>query len=425
MEWRQKRAELADWLTNALKLDVRFYGKSFSWLSLGHVTGVIRGIATTFLMARWLTPETLGQFRYVIAIFGIMGVFSLTGMNASVIRGVAKGDTVIARAALRRILQFAPIGTILLAVAAFERYINAEPNVALALFISAIAFIPYSISGLYGPILTGLEKIKELARIAIVNNLLYAIVFVVVIMNDRSLLVITLAYFGFDILFRGFLTLREFRRLPQKGSVDAHMSLGHHMSGIGVMQSVAMHINQILLQRFWGYSTLASFSVAIVIPEQIKNGVNSMSGTILQRLSRHEKTEGHVRATRRHFWTAFVGSAVLVAGYAVVAPYAIPWLFPQYPDATIPSIVYAIGLLALPATVGLFFLQAHDEIKRLWRYYISNTVLQLTTSIILTPIFGSWGAIWSRIVTRLGSLPMSYPGITKEEPDSRKPTQDL
>jgi O-antigen/teichoic acid export membrane protein len=425
MELRQKRAELADWLTNALKLDVRFYGRSFSWLSLGHVSGVIRGIATTFLMARWLAPETLGQFRYVIAFFGIAGIFSLTGMNASVIRGVAKGDTVVARAALRRILQFAPIGSILLAVAAFERYVNAESSVALALFIAAIAFTPYSISGLYGPILTGLEKIKELSHIAIVNNLLYAIVFVVVLMNDRGLLVITLAYFGFDILFRGFLTLREFRRLPQKGSVEGHMSLGHHMSGIGVMQSIAMYINQILLQRFWGYSTLASFSVATVIPEQTINAVKSLSGIFLQRLSRHKKTEGHVRATRRHFWIALGGSALIVAGYAAIAPFVIPWLFPQYPDATLPSIVYAIGFLSIPTIVGIYFLQAHNMIKRLWYYYVSNTVLQLTTSVVLTPIFGEWGAIWSRVVTRLGSLPLSYPGAAgiekkyEEEPFKR------
>jgi len=420
MEWRQRRAELADWLTNILKLDVRFYGKSFSWLSLGHVTGVVRGVATTFLMARWLAPETLGQFRYVIAMFGIVGVFSLTGMNSSVIRGVAQGDTVVARAALKRILQFAPIGSLVLALAALERYVHAEPSVAAALFIAAIAFTPYSVSGLYGPILTGFEKIKELSRVAILNNLLYALMFVIVLMNDRSLITITIAYFGFDILFRGSLTLREFHRLPQKGSADAHMSLGHHMSGIGVMQSIAMNINQILLQRFWGYSTLASFSVASVIPEQIKNACNSLSGTFLQRLSRHTQNEKYAKATQRHFWIAVAGTAALVLGYIVSVPLLMPILFPQYPDAVIPSIVYTIGLIGIPSVIGLYYFQAHNNIKRLWRFYTWNSAIQLVSSIILVPIFGSWGAIWSRVATRITSLPLSYPSISAKEPSKKE-----
>jgi len=426
MDLRQKRAEAADHLTKTLSLDVRFYGRSFSWLTLSHITGVVRGIATTFLMARWLSPEVLGQFRYTLAIFGIAGIFSLTGMNASVIRGVAKGDTVIARYAMRRMLQFAPLGTLVLFIAAAERFWHQESTVATALAVAGISFIPYTVSGLYGPILTGHEKIRELATMAIINNLLYATVFVGILIATRDLILITVAYFGFDILFRGILTVREFRRLPKKGSADAHMSLGHHMSGIGVMQTLALYVNQILLQRFWGYSTLAVFSIATVIPEQIMKAIKSMSGIFLQRLSRHEKSEGILRTTRKHFWIALAGMVFIVALYAISAPWLIPFFFPQYSEAVFPSVIYAIGLIGIPCIIGSYFFQAHKEIKRLWRFSIVQSIIQLATSIALVPIFGSWGAIWSRVATRVGSLPFSYPALTlKKETneDNNKPSE--
>ncbi len=413
MDWRRTRAQAADRLTDALQLDVRFYGRSFVWLSLGHASGVIRGIATTFLMARWLDPTILGQFRYTLALFGMASIFSMTGMSSAVIRGVAQGDTIIARLALKRILTIAPLGTLALFLAAGERWIAGEPTVAAALAVAAVAFLPSSASGLYGSILTGKEKIKELARLVIASNLLYAIAFVIVLRIDRGLVAIACAYFGFDILLRGFLTWREFRTLPRAGQGGTHLTLGDHLSGVGVLQAIAGQLDQILIQRFAGYHTLALYSVATVIPEQIKDMVNSVSGTLLQRLSRHKNTPGHVRATRRHFWLAVVGSGVIVASYALIAPIIIPWLFPAYTAAVPLSIVYALGLIAMPAVIGVYFFQAHGDLRRLWKFSAVSAILQIVTNIGLIPFFGSWGAVWSRTVTRLAGLPLGYPAATE------------
>lgn len=422
MDWKRKNAALTDWLTQTLKLDVRFYGRSFAMLSLGHASGVVRGIATTFLMARWLPKETLGEFRYVLALFGMAGVFAISGMSSSVIRSVATGDTIVAHLAFRQVLKIAPLGSLALLLAALERFWRGETNVALALIITALAFTPYAVSGFYGHILTGQERIRDLTRLAVLNNLLFAAAFVVALRWNGTLLAVTLAYFGFDILIRGAFTWRELRRLPKAGSAGDHLQLGHHLSAAGVFQTIAMQLDQVLIQRFGGYSTLASFSVATVIPEQIKDFANSVSGTLLQRMSRHEKTEAHVRATRRHFWIAMAGSGAIVAGYAIVAPFAVPWLFPQYTDAVLPSIIYALGLLAMPAVVGLFFFQAHHEIKRLWRFYVAQTVLQIATNLALIPSFGGWGAIWSKTATRLAGLPFSYPALSPESKDKRAET---
>ncbi|OGL73281.1 hypothetical protein A3E39_01235 [Candidatus Uhrbacteria bacterium RIFCSPHIGHO2_12_FULL_60_25] len=417
MDWKSNRADLANWLTRTLELDVRFYGRSIALLTFGYASSVFRGVATTFLMARWLPKETLGQFRYVLALFGMAGMFALTGMSSSVIRAVAQGDTIVARLAFKRVLTFAPLGSLALLLAAAERAWHGEPVVASALAFAGIAFTPYAVSGFYGHILTGQQKIRELTQVAVVNNLLFAILFVMLLRANRGLLTVTVAYFGLDVAIRGYFTWREMRRLPIQGSAEGHLSLGHHLSAIGVIQTIAAQLDQVLVKWFGGYGTLASFSVATVIPEQIKDFVNSISGTVLQRLSRHERTNAHVRATRRHFWLAMCGSAVIVAGYAIVAPFVIPWLFPQYSDVVLPSIVYAVGLLALPAVVGLFFFQAHNEIKRLWRFYVIQTVLQMAANIALIPTFGAWGAIWSKTGTRLVSLLVSYPSY---DPDSAR-----
>jgi O-antigen/teichoic acid export membrane protein len=190
-----------------------------------------------------------------------------------------------------------------------------------------------------------------------------------------------------------------------------------------MMQAVAAQLDQLLIQRFGGYQSLALYSVAAVIPEQTKHFINSLSGTFLQRLSRQQKTQGHLKAIRRHFWIAFSASAALVIAYAFFAPMILPWLFPQYGSGSIGlSMVYMIGLLATPSVIGLYFLQAHGELALLWRYYVTNTVLQLATTLALIPFFGSWGAVWAKTMTRLASFPLSYPQLRSPHPETDSKT---
>ncbi|MBU1349106.1 oligosaccharide flippase family protein, partial [Patescibacteria group bacterium] len=305
MRLRQLAGRAATRLTALLHLDVRFYGRSLTLMSFGHLSAVVRGVATTFLMARWLPRETLGEFRYVLAMFGIAGIFSMSGLNASVIRGVAKGDYGIVRAALKRIALVSPLGSVLLVLAALERHLHGETTVALGILVAAVAFPIYSLCGMYGPILTGKEHVRKLVVLAVVNNILFAACFFAVILNARGLLTITLAYFGFDILIRGAYTLREVLALPAGSQGKGHLRLGSHLSAIGAFQTIAYQLDQILLQRFFGYGTLANYSVAMLIPEQIKDFINSITGLMLRRFSRRDETRSLVRATRRHFWTVF------------------------------------------------------------------------------------------------------------------------
>ncbi len=426
MNLRQLSASVTQRLTQHIGIDIPFYGRSLAWMTLGYGSGVIRGISTTFFMARWLPSEVLGQFRYILAIFGIAGVFSLSGINASIIRGISRGDTIIAHRAFKRILRVAPLGSVFLFGASFERYLHHEPMVSIGMGIAAVLFPFYCVSGLYGSILTGKGDVAHLVKISVINNLVFASCFFCVLWNARTLLPIVLAYFGFDVMFRGYITWKELRRLPALGNPDDHLLLGSHLSAIGVLQTFASQLDNILIQRFGGYSSLATYSVATLLPEQIKDFVNAMNGVILQRFSRHKATEKILQQTKKHFRNLLLVSVCIVLVYSISIPYILPWLFPQYRDQVFPSIVYAFGLLALPSLIGVNFLQAHNQIRRLWAYYTANTALQIITNITLIPLFGSWGGILSKTSTRLCSFLLSYPQLTrKKTPDTPPESSSL
>lgn len=402
-----------------LHMDVGFYVQLFSWMSLSYLSVVLRGLATSFLMARKLPPEVFGQFRYLIAWFGLAGIFSLSGMQSGMIRGLSKGHFSVVKKGIRKMLLFIPLGSVFLAVGGVERWYHGERGVALGFFVAALAFPLQALSGLYGPILTGFGQIKYLVKVNTFSNILYALGFAAVLFVSTRFTVLVAAYLLLDILLKGAITIREFRRIPIS-NVDAEaeedLALGAHLSAIGVFQVVASQFDQIIIQRFGGYTRLAEYNIALLLPDQVKDFVNSVSGVMLGRLSKYAATEKTLSASRRHFWTAFSLAVCIFLGYGAMAPFVMPWLFPKYAAQVLPSIVYASSLIfVIPTIMGTNFLQAHGQTRLLWRLYAVNVVAQFFANIGLVPLFGSWGGIVARILTRIITAPVSYPSLYKKQ----------
>ncbi|MBD3251355.1 hypothetical protein GF380_02770 [Candidatus Uhrbacteria bacterium] len=185
------------------------------------------------------------------------------------------------------------------------------------------------------------------------------------------------------------------------------------------MQTIAGKIDQVLVQLFGGYGSLASYSIAILIPEQLKGFVKSTGGILLKRLSQHEDTETRLKATQRHFWIGIGLAAIGTLMYIGIAPLLIPLLFPAYADAVLPTIVYALGMIVMPTMVGLHYFNAHNRMKKLWTFYGLNSTLQIISTLVFIPLFGGWGAIWAKTVTRFISLPFGYPSKPKPTTTSK------
>lgn len=407
---RQWAARLITDLTRILRLDVRFYGRSLIWMSIAYSTAVLRGLATTFFLARSLQPEALGQFRYVLALFALVSVFSFSGLHAGIVRGIAQGNTIIIRDTIRLQARWTPIGSIALSLAAaYYTFFRYEVAVGGALLVAAIAFPFHSMAGLFGPILTGQERVGDLAKTSMVSNVSFSVLFFLVALSTQSIPLLILAYFGFDVIIRGFITYRLYQQIPLRGESARDQDLGRHLTAIGAMQTITGQLDQLLVNIFGGYTSLAGYSIATLIPDQMKDFLGNITGVILRRFATRDLNEKTLVATRRHFWLYFLVSGFAIALYTLSAPLVIRILFPAYIDQIPATIIYAIGLFGLASSVGVTFAQAHIQKRRLWIFYSSQSVVSVLLNSLLIPSFGAMGAVVAKTLTRLFSLGFSYP----------------
>ncbi len=411
-------------VSKLLKIDLGFYIQSVTWSGLSHASTVIRGVATTFLMARYLPPVIFGEFRYVLALFGLAGAFTLAGMTTSIIKGIGQGDTVVVRIGIKKIFRFSFISSLLLFVFGTYKFYVGDTSMGMNAYFLSFIFPFYSVASIFQPILIGKQEIKRVSKLTAVANSLFAVLFVIVLFYTRKVLFLLIGYFLIDIIIKGFLTWRTVKETSDAGDGSKHLHTGSHISVINILLGMVFQLDQFLIQHFFGYVSLAKFNIAVLIPDQIKDFASYFSNIILRRFSNHKNSQKVLQNTRRHYWIVFGLSAALATTYSLLAPVFIHYLFPQYQDQIQLSVLYAFSLICLASFIGANFFQAHNMVRSLWIMYGFNAVIQLVANIFFIPLYGGAGAIYSKIASRILSMPLGYPRLEKSGSTDKDPDED-
>ena len=78
-------------LERFLQTDTLYLAKGSFWLALAKGVNTLVAILLSVLYARYLAKETYGDYRYIISIFGLLGIFALPGMITTLRRSVSRG----------------------------------------------------------------------------------------------------------------------------------------------------------------------------------------------------------------------------------------------------------------------------------------------------------------------------------------------
>src|SRR3989344_6820392 len=92
---------LVRWSEGYTKLDMVYLASGSFWITLSQAGSTIVSLVVLIAFANLLTQEDYGTYRYILALAGLLNIFSLTGMKSSVARAVAMGQDGALRAAVR------------------------------------------------------------------------------------------------------------------------------------------------------------------------------------------------------------------------------------------------------------------------------------------------------------------------------------
>ena len=117
--------------------------RGWAWLFSGQVIGTATALLLALSYAHFLSQETYGTYKYVLAIFGILSIFSLPGMGDAVQKEVAYGKEGVFWDTFKKRLRWSFLGSLLSVAIGVYYFINGN-SLLSAVFVSVSPFLVFT-----------------------------------------------------------------------------------------------------------------------------------------------------------------------------------------------------------------------------------------------------------------------------------------
>lgn len=402
--------QIKNWFYQFLKRTQKYTGtdnvylaKGGFWLTLGQVVSMAAAFLLAVAFANLLDPVTYGNYRYVLSLLGILGIFSLDGMGAAVNQAVARNLEGSFYTGFKTKLKWGILGSLIAISAAVYYWFRGNNILPIPLLISAF-FLPLMYaSQIYSALLGGRKLFNVLAHYRIINQVVSVGIMVAVLLLTKNLFWLIAVYFiSHTSLNYLFYLLTKFKFQPNKKEDVKTLNYGKHLSLMSVVNYIATYLDKILLFTFVGPAQLAIYSFAVLIPEQIKTITQNVNTLALPKLAPKSREEIKANMMKK-IWKLALLTGVIIVFYIVIAPYIFRIFFPQYLDSIPYSQVFMFTIIALPTSLISTVFQAKMMKKELYILRIIP-LARMILLLIFVPFFGIWGVVMAKIGAEVVSL---------------------
>lgn len=400
-----------NWLLRSQKYtqtDMLYLTKGGFWLLMSQIVGFLANFLLIVAFTNWLSKETFGTYKYVLSLLGILSIPSLSGLNTSVLNTAAKNEDGSFLPAFRLKLMWGFWGSLASLIVAGYYFLQGNQMLAVCFLIVA-CFLPFFNSfSLYDSFLAGKKKFATQNIFNIITQVVSLIFLGGTVFFTKNIFIILLAYFlPLTLAYAVFFYLTK-KNIKQESKIDPEtISFGKHLSLIGSLASLNSQVDKVILWHFLGPVPLAIYSVAMMMPDKIKDTLKIIGSLAMPKLVTKPMDELKKVVPKKTLQLFALAIPAMIL-YILIAPYFFKWFFPQYANSVAYSQVYALILLSYPRILSGSVLSAKQKTKEL---YIGALVMSPVYWILLLtfiPFLGLWGAIASFLILEAITFAFQY-----------------
>lgn len=393
-----KILEKAQKITGTDNIYIAKYG---SYLTIGNVVSMAAAFLLSIAFSRLLPKEVYGEYRYILSIVAILGISSLQGINAALVRGVARGFENTIRTAFKTKFKWSLLGS--LASIGIAVYFWTQGNVEFTIsFLIVAAFLPLFKNGeIYQNYLDGKKLFGKRVGYTTLIQILSTVTIIATLFLTKRLFILILAYFLSYSFLRIFFLFWTIKKYPPNEKNDPEtITYGKHLSFIQIISLVSQYIDQVLLFYFVGPVKLAIYSFAILPIQYIQAPLIDVEDLARPKFSIRSKEEIKKTLPKKLLKSTIFVSIIIIL-YIIIAPYFYKILYPQYLDSVFYSQLFAFTLLIFPVSILRVAFVTQMMTKTILKINIISPVLRITSMAILGSLYGILGIIIAQLLTQL------------------------
>jgi O-antigen/teichoic acid export membrane protein len=401
---KEKSLAVLKWSEQYTKTDMVYLAKGGFWLGLGKIMSLIISFALSIVFAKYWSPTEYGTYKYILSWIGILGIFSLSGMDAAVQQSVARGFEGAFTKGFKTKLKWGVLSS--LAACGLSGYYLLHQNYRLAIpiLISAAILPIFNASGIYNSFLNGKKIFNYQIKYSSLSQFIYSLTLVVVLLATKNLFWMIAAYLISRTVLNTFFYWRTKNKFQTNNSENSETIVyGKNLTIMNIIATIAGQIDQILLFTVIGPTQLAIYSFALVGPEKIKEILKLINTLAFPKFSAKEK-ELLKPAIMPKFWLLMILTLVIIIVYIILAPFLYKLFFPQYMASVPYTRFLSLIIFGFPVSFLFTYFQAKIMTKYLYIIKIVQPIVQILLMIVLVKFYGVWGIMSAMIISTFFSL---------------------
>jgi O-antigen/teichoic acid export membrane protein len=390
------------WLERYTKTDMLYLAKGGFWLGLGQFVSSGAAFLTSIAFANLLAPEVFGVYKYILSINSLLLITTLAGMDSAVTQSVARGFEGTLAVGVRTKMKWGLIGSIASLGIALYYFYQGNMMLTVAFSITAV-FVPLTESfDMFNSLLWGKKLFDVQTKYNVTKKIIALVAMISAIYFTKNLYWILAVYFLSIVIPNVYFLYKTKKNYLDNNNVDPEsMKYGKNLSGIYVIALLLAELDKILVFHFVGAVDLAVYSLALAPTDQIKGLLKNVNSLAMPQFS--QRTPKEIKKTIWHkVWILGLGVTSIVAVYVLLAPIFFKLFFPKYLASIHFSQIMAISLIPI-ILAGFIYtvLESQKAQKQLYQYNVYSSALNIVILFPLIYYFGIWGAVFSRLITRI------------------------
>ena len=368
-----------------------------AWLFFEKILLLGKGLILAYLYANWLSREVYGEYQFIIAFLGVVSILIFPGMGVAIVQALARGKDGIFSRAASLLFRSAFLGSGILFLSAGYYLYSEKPDLAKSLALLALVFPGYIVMNIWRYYYTGKAQFDRLVRTSIVLETISLLSTSAALLYFPQLIWLVMLGVALPIPFSLLLVWRLHMKTRDMDSDSDNIRFGRSISYTVGLSTLATYGDKLILGHFLGFSDLAVYSVALIIPEQAKGAIASFMVPLLPQYS----AAGKKGELKDHFiFFAVISFAGAVTLYFLM-PIFFRMVFPQYVDGILFARVLLVILLFIPFVLLETFFRSQKKERVVFRANFIGSVLGLVLAIGLVPAFGIIGAVFAKLLGQL------------------------
>lgn len=414
---KNKAISALRWSEKYTKTDMTYLAKGSFWNILSQI--IVSG--STFLLAiafaHFVSKESYGEYKFVLSLAGIIGVFGLTGLGTATLQSVSKGYEGTLNYAFWKNIRWSILFFLISLGTSVYYFLNDNNSLGIALLIVG-SFAPFLGSlNLYNSFLVAK---KDFRRSAIYYNIIGNIfpslcLFITLLLTDKPIWFVT-TYFASNVFIGVILYIRIIKiHQPNKEIDSGTIGYSKHLSLMNILAGIADNIDQVLVFHYVGAIELAIYNFAVAIPSQIKGPMKGLAGLIFPKFA--ERSDEEIKkGMNNKYLILFVSGVLIILAYFLAAPYIYKIFLPNYVSSVVYSQIFSLSLLWIVAIPADTYLVVRKKIREQYFLNIFGSIIQ----IVLLLVGVIWGGLWGLVVARvIIQLLWSFTSIVLYEKSSK------